>query len=39
MFHGTAPEIIQKICRQGFNRSFAGRNAVVYGTDAHLMLP
>jgi poly [ADP-ribose] polymerase 10/14/15 len=31
MFHGSAPEVIPKICQQGFNRSFCGKNAVVYG--------
>ena len=31
MFHGTAPDVIPKICAQGFNRSFCGKNAVVYG--------
>ena len=30
-FHGTAPDVIPKICSQGFNRSFCGKNAVVYG--------
>ena len=31
MFHGSAPDVIPKICQQGFNRSFCGKNAVVYG--------
>jgi len=31
MFHGTVPDVIPKICGQGFNRSFCGRNAVKYG--------
>ena len=31
MFHGTFPDVIPKICGQGFNRSFCGRNAVRYG--------
>ena len=31
MFHGTAPDVIPKIYAQGFNRSFCGKNAVVYG--------
>merc|ERR1712188_261249 len=31
MFHGTTPDVIPKICAQGFNRSFCGRNAVRYG--------
>ena len=31
MFHGTVPDVIPKICSQGFNRSFCGRNAVRYG--------
>jgi poly [ADP-ribose] polymerase 10/14/15 len=31
LFHGTHPDIIRKIEKQGFNRSFAGRNAVRYG--------
>ena len=31
LFHGTRPEAIPQIVKQGFNRAFAGRNAVVYG--------
>lgn len=31
LFHGTKPDIIPKIEKQGFNRAFAGRNAVRYG--------
>uniref|UniRef100_A0A7R9ZIB8 Poly [ADP-ribose] polymerase n=1 Tax=Craspedostauros australis TaxID=1486917 RepID=A0A7R9ZIB8_9STRA len=31
LFHGTVEHNIRKIQRQGFNRSFAGRNAVAYG--------
>ena len=31
MFHGTSPDVIPKIVQQGFNRGFAGRNAVRYG--------
>jgi hypothetical protein len=31
LFHGTHPEVIPKIEKQGFNRAFAGRNAVRYG--------
>lgn len=31
LFHGTTKDIAPKIVRQGFNRAFAGRNAVVYG--------
>ncbi|KAM9486658.1 protein mono-ADP-ribosyltransferase PARP14 isoform 1-T1 [Clarias gariepinus] len=31
LYHGTTNEICQKINRNGFNRSFCGRNAVVHG--------
>ena len=31
LFHGTQPDVISKIEHQGFNRAFAGRNAVRYG--------
>ena len=31
LFHGTKAEIVPIIVNQGFNRSFAGRNAVVFG--------
>jgi poly [ADP-ribose] polymerase 10/14/15 len=31
LFHGTVAEVMPKIEKQGFNRSFAGRNAVAYG--------
>jgi len=31
LFHGTTDEIVLKITQQGFNRSFAGRNATFYG--------
>lgn len=31
LFHGTTSEIIPKIIKQGFNRAFAGRNAVAFG--------
>eukprot|EP00538_Stauroneis_constricta_P000233 CAMPEP_0119552200 /NCGR_PEP_ID=MMETSP1352-20130426/5261_1 /TAXON_ID=265584 /ORGANISM="Stauroneis constricta, Strain CCMP1120" /LENGTH=1034 /DNA_ID=CAMNT_0007598393 /DNA_START=93 /DNA_END=3197 /DNA_ORIENTATION=- len=31
LFHGTTESVVEKIERQGFNRAFAGRNAVRYG--------
>lgn len=31
LFHGTQSDVIPKIEKQGFNRSFAGKNAVAYG--------
>lgn len=31
LFHGTTHEVIPKIVKQGFNRAFAGRNAVAFG--------
>merc|ERR1712054_332303 len=31
LFHGTNTEVIPKIIQQGFNRSFCGKNATVYG--------
>lgn len=31
LFHGTRSHVVDKICSQGFNRAFAGHNAVMYG--------
>lgn len=31
LFHGTTEDIVPKITQQGFNRSFCGRNATMYG--------
>jgi poly [ADP-ribose] polymerase 10/14/15 len=31
LFHGTRANVIDNIVKQGFNRAFAGRNAVRYG--------
>jgi hypothetical protein len=31
LFHGTTTDVVPKIETQGFNRAFAGRNAVAYG--------
>ena len=31
LFHGGRPDTVDKILQQGFNRSFAGRNATRYG--------
>lgn len=31
LFHGTIPDNVPKILQQGFNRSFCGRNACMYG--------
>merc|ERR1711988_2042177 len=31
LFHGTSEETIPLIAQQGFNRAFAGKNAVAYG--------
>ena len=31
LFHGCRPDVVPKIVAQGFNRSFCGRNATVYG--------
>ena len=31
LFHGSTSQVIPKIEKQGFNRAFAGRNAVAYG--------
>jgi len=31
LFHGTTEDIVEKIRHQGFNRSFCGRNATMYG--------
>ena len=31
LFHGTDEDTVEKIIHQGFNRSFAGKNATAYG--------
>jgi poly [ADP-ribose] polymerase 10/14/15 len=31
LFHGTEEDTVEKIVQQGFNRSFAGKNATAYG--------
>ena len=31
LFHGTDEDTVPKIYQQGFNRAFAGKNAVAYG--------
>ena len=31
LFHGSNYEVVDKILQQGFNRSFCGKNATVYG--------
>jgi len=31
LFHGTTAEVVPKIIQQGFNRSFCGRNATMFG--------
>lgn len=31
LFHGSNHEVVSKILQQGFNRSFCGKNATVYG--------
>ncbi|XP_074000837.1 protein mono-ADP-ribosyltransferase PARP10 [Numenius arquata] len=31
LFHGTTPAASRQICRHGFDRSFCGRNAALYG--------
>jgi hypothetical protein len=38
MYHGTHPEVIPKIVQQGFNRGFAGRNAVRFGKGVYFAL-
>ena len=35
LFHGTDLDTIPKILQQGFNRSFAGKNATVYGVGVY----
>ncbi|XP_062908511.1 protein mono-ADP-ribosyltransferase PARP14-like isoform X2 [Mobula hypostoma] len=35
LFHGTAPDTLSLISRHGFNRSYAGRNATVYGNGTY----
>merc|ERR1712072_1031261 len=31
LFHGTADDTVPKITQQGFNRSFCGKNATMFG--------
>ncbi|CAG05989.1 unnamed protein product, partial [Tetraodon nigroviridis] len=31
LYHGTSEESMKEICLHGFNRSFCGKNATVYG--------
>jgi len=31
LFHGTREDVVRKIVQQGFNRSFCGKNATMYG--------
>ncbi|XP_078489667.1 protein mono-ADP-ribosyltransferase PARP14-like [Ciona intestinalis] len=31
LFHGTSSIMSEKICKEGFNRSFAGKNGILYG--------
>ncbi|XP_078489361.1 protein mono-ADP-ribosyltransferase PARP14-like [Ciona intestinalis] len=31
LYHGTTNKITEKICKEGFNRSFAGKNATKFG--------
>uniref|UniRef100_F6XTC5 Poly [ADP-ribose] polymerase n=3 Tax=Ciona intestinalis TaxID=7719 RepID=F6XTC5_CIOIN len=31
LFHGTTSDITEKICREGFNRSYAGENGIRFG--------
>ncbi len=31
LFHGTSPDAVEDIVRYGFNRSFCGKNATLYG--------
>ncbi|XP_072118202.1 protein mono-ADP-ribosyltransferase PARP14-like isoform X2 [Mobula birostris] len=35
LFHGTAPDALSLISRHGFNRSYAGRNATMYGNGTY----
>ncbi|KAJ8393744.1 hypothetical protein AAFF_G00056590 [Aldrovandia affinis] len=35
LYHGTTKDICQKINKNGFNRSFCGRNATMYGSGTY----
>ncbi|XP_061089956.1 protein mono-ADP-ribosyltransferase PARP14-like [Conger conger] len=35
LYHGTTKDICQKINKNGFNRSFCGRNATIYGSGTY----
>ena len=35
MFHGTHPDVIDKIVENGFNRSFCGKNGTNYGNGVY----
>jgi hypothetical protein len=35
LFHGTSPDAVEDIARHGFNRSYCGKNAALYGRGAY----
>ncbi|XP_007488788.1 protein mono-ADP-ribosyltransferase PARP10 [Monodelphis domestica] len=35
LYHGTSWQAVPEICSQGFNRSFCGRNAAMYGNGVY----
>ena len=37
LWHGTNVEVMDKIMQQGFNRSFCGKNATMYGKGGKLL--
>lgn len=38
LYHGSTEESLMKICRFGFNRSFCGKNGVLYGQGVYFAL-
>ncbi|XP_067844267.1 uncharacterized protein [Heptranchias perlo] len=38
LFHGTAPDTLDSINHHGFNRSYAGRNATMYGNGTYFAI-
>ena len=35
LYHGTEKAVVRKICDNGFNRSYCGKNAVLYGCGSY----
>lgn len=38
LFHGTAPRVVESICREGFDWRMCGRHGVAYGQGLDILL-